>query len=59
MKPYRLKIGRLGSAIIDCYYDIEYTVVRTYKKIEHGVVGQYKKIEDAFVQAFLEPTDKL
>lgn len=56
MKRYRLKIGRLGEALVNCYYDIEYTVVGAYKAIEHGVVDRYKKIEQAFADAFLEET---
>ena len=58
MKRYRLKIGRLGEALVNGYYDIEYTVVSAYKAIEHGVVDRYKKLEQAFVETFLEETDE-
>lgn len=58
MKQYRLKVGRLGQAVVDCYYNIEYMAVSAYKAIEHGVVDHYKKIEQAFVETFLEETDE-
>lgn len=58
MKQYRLKTGKLGQAVVDCYYNIEYTVVGAYKAIEQGVVERYKKIERAFVEIFLEETDE-
>lgn len=58
MKRYRLKIGSLGEALVNCYYDIEYTVVSAYKAIEYGVTDRYKKLEQAFADAFLEETDK-
>lgn len=54
MKQYRLKVGRIGSFLIDQYYKTEYTMLRAYKTIESGVVQRYKKIEAAFISAFLE-----
>lgn len=54
VKRYRLKIGSLGRAVVDRYFDVEYTVVNAYKNIERCVVEHYKKIETAFVDAFLE-----
>lgn len=58
MKQYHLKIGALGSAIVNRYYDIEYTVVHAYKAMEHCVVDRYNKIEAAFAATFLEETDR-
>ena len=46
MSEYKLKTGKIGSA-----------VVSAYKAVEDTVVGGYKKVEDAFVDAFLEKND--
>lgn len=47
MAHYRIKPGRLGNALIDTYYKIEYSVVSTYKKIEHAFVNRFlEKVDD-------------
>ena len=43
MGEYKLKTGKVETA-----------VVGTYQKIEDAVVGSYQKIEDAFVEKILE-----
>ena len=46
MAQYKLKVGKVGKAVVD-----------THKKIENTVVGTYKKIENAFVDKFLEKVE--
>lgn len=46
MAQYKLKVGKIGQAVVD-----------THKKIENTVVGTCKKIETAFVDKFLEKVE--
>ena len=56
MTKYKLKIGKVESAVADTYKKIENSAVEGYQAIENAVVGTYKKIEDKFVEKFLEET---
>lgn len=46
MNKYKLKTGKIGNSVVDCY-----------NKIEDSVVKGYQKIEDAFVETFLEKVE--